>query len=113
MTSTIILIPGAKAGIGFAASKALSCSSPSYYIMIGGSEEKLTAAMNEISALPGLKGTLSIKRLDVTDGESIKAIVDYVEQQFSHLDVLINNARVGGLNANTRESFMPCSFCTA
>lgn len=77
--------------------------------MTGRSEEKLTAAMDEISALSDLKGTLSVKQLDVTDDESIEAAVNYVEHQFGHLDVLINNAGVGGLAAaSTRESFQRC-----
>lgn len=102
-------LAGANSGIGFAASKVLACSSPSYHIiMTGRSEEKLTAAMNEISGLSDLKGTLSAKRLDVTDDESIKTVVDYVKQQFGHLDVLVNNAGVGGLTSNTRESFQRC-----
>jgi NAD(P)-dependent dehydrogenase (short-subunit alcohol dehydrogenase family) len=107
---SLIEFAGANSGVGFATSKILACASSSYHIiMTGRSEEKLRAAIANISALPDSKGTLSAKRLDVTDDESIKAVVDYVEQQFGHLDVLVNNAGVGGLTAaNARQSFQRC-----
>lgn len=48
--------------------------------------------MNDLIKAGGIKGELSALQLDVTDSESVDKAVQKVEEQFGHLDVLINNA---------------------
>jgi NAD(P)-dependent dehydrogenase (short-subunit alcohol dehydrogenase family) len=75
--------------------------------MAGRSLEKAEAAKSEIEAI-GIKGTLSAIQLDVTDEKSIENAVSIVEHQFGRLDVLVNNAGVGGLVSNVKASFKGC-----
>lgn len=64
--------------------------------MASRSHEKAKAAMSEIKAA-GIKGALSTVQLDVTNEKSIEDAAAYVQEQFGQLDVLVNNAGVGGI----------------
>lgn len=66
--------------------------------MTGRSIDKVHAALAEISALPEVRGSLTALHLDVTDDQSINEAVAMVEKQFGYLDVLFNNAGIGGLD---------------
>ena len=57
--------------------------------------EKGEAALREVQAA-NLKGTVSLTQLDVTDDNSITAAAKSVEREFGRLDVLVNNAAIGG-----------------
>ena len=63
--------------------------------------------MSEVEGA-GIKGALSSVQLDVTDEKSIEAAAAHVQQQFGRLDVLVNNAAVGGLNLDIKTSFQLC-----
>ena len=63
--------------------------------MTGRSLEKVESAMSEIKA-SSIKGKLSALQLDVTDECSIDLAAKYVQEQCGQLDVLVNNAAVGG-----------------
>lgn len=63
--------------------------------------------MAEIEAA-GIKGKLSTVRLDVTDEKSINDAAAQVEQEFGRLDVLVNNAGVGGLKLDLKTSYQVC-----
>ena len=82
--------------MGFAASKVIASASDAFHvIMAGRSLEKVNNAKSELEA-SGLKGHLSAVQLEVTNEQSIKQAVEFVEQKFGgQLDVLINNAAVG------------------
>ncbi len=88
---------GANSGIGLATTKVLVCSSDAFHvIMASRSLEKAKAAQAEIEALKP-KGSLSTLLLDVTNKDSIEDAAAYVKEQYGRLDVLVNNAGVGGL----------------
>lgn len=72
------------------------------------SHEKAASAKSEIEAAGGIKGTLSTVQLDVTDQKSIEQAAAQVQQQFGRLDVLVNNAGLGSLGADTRTRFQRC-----
>jgi NAD(P)-dependent dehydrogenase (short-subunit alcohol dehydrogenase family) len=94
--------------VGFATSKVLACASDAFHvIMASRSHEKAKAAMSEIEAA-GIKGALSTVQLDVTDDKSIEEAAAHVQQQFGRLDVLVNNAAVGGLDLDIRTRFQLC-----
>lgn len=63
--------------------------------MTSRSAENGKAALAEIQAMPGIKGSLSTLQLDVTSEHSISAAAKHVEAHFGRLDVLINNAGIG------------------
>lgn len=54
-------------------------------------------ALEEIKASTRIKGTLSTVKLDVNDAASVKEAAKQVEEQFGHIDVLVNNAGIGML----------------
>ncbi|KAF2105791.1 short chain dehydrogenase/reductase [Lophiotrema nucula] len=104
MASSIVLITGANSGLGFAISKVLATTSSDFHIIIASRTlDKANEALASIEALQP-KGTLSAIYLDVTDKSSIQAAAAQVEQTFGHLDVLINNAAVGGLDIEDVET---------
>lgn len=101
--STIILITGANSGVGLASTAVIASASAEYHvIMASRNPENGKKALAETQALDGIKGTLSTVQLDVTDQASIKNAVKVVEEQFGHLDVLVNNAGVGRSSQSTR-----------
>ena len=75
--------------------------------MAGRSHSKVESALAEISATSP-KGALSAVQLDVTDDTSIAAAAAHVQQTFGRLDVLVNNAGVGGLHLDLKTSFTRC-----
>jgi len=50
--------------------------------------------LKDVQAKAGIQGTLSLLQLDANDDASIKAAAKKIEEDFSKLDVLINNAGV-------------------
>ncbi|KAJ4295094.1 hypothetical protein N0V90_007103 [Kalmusia sp. IMI 367209] len=98
MASTNVLITGANSGIGFATAKVLVCSSDAFHVIIASRTlEKAKAAQAEIETL-NPKGSLSTIILDVTIKESIEDAAARVKQAYGRLDVLVNNAGVGGMS---------------
>jgi NAD(P)-dependent dehydrogenase (short-subunit alcohol dehydrogenase family) len=89
---------GANSGIGFATAKVLVCSSDAFHVIIGSrSLENAKAAQAEIEAL-NPKGSLSTVLLDVTIKASIEEAAEHIKQHYGQLDVLVNNAGVGGMS---------------
>ena len=91
-----VLITGANSGVGLATTKVLVSAPTDYHVIISArSLSKAEAAKSEVEAEnPNSTSSLSAVQLDVTDSASITRARDFVEKQFGHLDVLINNAAV-------------------
>ncbi|KAI1074640.1 NAD(P)-binding protein [Whalleya microplaca] len=92
---TVVLITGANTGLGFEIAKALFARPSPYHILIG-CRGDLGRAHDAISKLkqsspdsPSIAEPLSI---DITSDESITAAFKQVQDQFGHVDVLVNNA---------------------
>ena len=99
---------GANSGVGFAACRVLACSSEQFHVIMAcRSSEKANTAKEEIDKCHP-KGTLSTIQLDVTDEDSIKDAATRVQQQFGRLDVLVNNAGVGGQEPNVKTRYQKC-----
>jgi NADP-dependent 3-hydroxy acid dehydrogenase YdfG len=87
----VVLITGASRGIGRAIALALDASSTPYrLVLVARSERDLQALAEELQS-PSL-----VLAVDLTDFEALSTIIPTAVQHFGRLDVLINNAGVGG-----------------
>ncbi|KAI1171160.1 putative short chain dehydrogenase/reductase [Nemania sp. FL0916] len=94
-TKTVILVTGGNSGIGYEAVMALANASSDFHIFLGSrSKENGQEALRKIQATSGsgLKGSVSVIQIDITNQESINSARENIESQFGRLDVLINNA---------------------
>ena len=91
--SQIALVTGGNKGIGFATAKVLL--SLGYFVYIGArDEEKGLVAVQQLNAL-GFHN-VSLLVIDVADIKSVKAAAELLSTQIEKLDVLVNNAAIGG-----------------
>ena len=86
----IVLITGASSGIGEATAKLLAAKGAT--VVLGARRlerlEQLAASITETG------GIAACRALDVTSREDTQAFVDFAEQRFGRVDVIINNAGV-------------------
>ncbi|WP_284641252.1 SDR family NAD(P)-dependent oxidoreductase [Paenibacillus silviterrae] len=95
LQNKIILITGSGSGIG--KSSALLFASEGATVVVNDlQEDKGQETVNEIRQAGG--EALFIQA-DVTDPESVKAMVDEIIERFGRIDVLFNNAGISGVGA--------------
>ncbi|KJH81645.1 SDR family oxidoreductase [Pseudomonas sp. KSR10] len=91
----IVLITGASSGIGEATARLLAAQGAS--VVLGARRldrlERLVADINEAG------GVAACKALDVTRREDVQTFVDFAEQRFGRVDVIVNNAGVMPLSS--------------
>jgi NADP-dependent 3-hydroxy acid dehydrogenase YdfG len=88
--SKIILVTGASSGIGEAT--ALRLASEGHHVVLGARRtDRLQAVVEKIRADGG---AASAHRLDVTDRDDVRAVVDRVVEEHGRIDVIVNNAGV-------------------
>ncbi|KAL3481561.1 putative short-chain dehydrogenase [Aspergillus californicus] len=95
---TLVLVTGATSGIGFELAAQLLAKGH-YQVLLGArSPTKGRAAVENLRArnLPG-SGFIEMLHLDITDDTTIKAAAQHVQEAYGHLDILVNNAAVGGM----------------
>lgn len=89
-TSKIVLVTGASSGIGEAT--ALRLASEGHHVALGARRtDRLQAVVDKIRADGG---AASAHRLDVTDRDDVRAVVDRVVAEHGRIDVIVNNAGV-------------------
>ena len=87
----VALITGAAQGIGKAIANSLATEG-AVLVLTDIQEEKVALAAVEIHEKTG--ATTKSRRLDVTHGEQIRAVVEAVATEFGRIDILVNNAGV-------------------
>ncbi len=91
MTKTII-ITGATDGIGLETAKMIAAEGHTL-LLHGRSAEKVVAAADAVSAIPGA-GTINTYRADLSILAEVKELATQIKSDFDAIDVLINNAGV-------------------
>lgn len=87
---TIALVTGANRGIGFETVRQLARRGMT--VILGARD--LAKAEAAVKKLEGEKLRVLLRRLDVTDAESIRTLAAQTTEEFGRLDVLINNAGI-------------------
>jgi NAD(P)-dependent dehydrogenase (short-subunit alcohol dehydrogenase family) len=85
MTTT--LVTGANKGLGFETTRRLLAAGHTVYLGAR-DEQRGKQAASELGARPVL--------IDVTSDDSVHAAAAHIREQAGHLDVLVNNAGIGG-----------------
>jgi NAD(P)-dependent dehydrogenase (short-subunit alcohol dehydrogenase family) len=100
-TSQIALVTGGNKGIGFATAKQLL--GLGYFVYVGARDEKKgLAAVQQLNALGFNKAALLV--INVADIRSVKAAAGLLSTQAGKLDVLVNNAAIGGAQPQSASS---------
>ena len=88
------VVTGGGTGIGKAIAKAFAQAGASSVAILGRREDRLQAAIKEISdAVPGTKTRLIFKVADLNNPEVVKQVLkDICEEQGSKIDILVPNA---------------------
>jgi gluconate 5-dehydrogenase len=96
LTDRVAVITGASSGLGVQMAQALARQGASV-VLLARRKEKLDQVRSKIEEEFGVK-SLAIE-CDVTDLDQVKAAVAQVIAKFNRVDILINNAGVGGIGA--------------
>lgn len=89
-TPKIVLVTGASSGIGEAT--ALRLAGEGHHVVLGARRtDRLDALVDRIRADGG---SASAERLDVTDRDDVRTVVDRVVAEHGRIDVVVNNAGV-------------------
>ncbi len=94
----VLITAAAGAGIGFAAAQRVVEEGAAFLVISDIHQGRLEKAVETLQALSGdcqVSGMLA----DVTNESDVQALVDFAEQNTSGIDVLINNAGLGGTRA--------------
>jgi NAD(P)-dependent dehydrogenase (short-subunit alcohol dehydrogenase family) len=98
MTTT--LVTGANKGLGFETTRRLIAAGHTVYLGAR-DEQRGKQAASELGARPVL--------IDVTSDDSVHAAAAHIRERAGHLDVLVNNAGIGGGRARDRDLPEPTS----
>ena len=86
----IVVVTGGNRGIGFGICRQLAARGAHVVL----TARKPAAGAATVKKLAAQKLTVEFQTLDVTDGDSIAALRDFLQNAFGRLDVLINNAGI-------------------
>ena len=86
----IVVVTGGNRGIGLEISRQLAGRAARVILTARSAE----AGAEAVKRLAAQNLSVEFHALDVTDSESIAALLDFLERKFGRLDVLINNAGI-------------------
>lgn len=99
MTGKVAIVTGAAQGIGLATSRLLAKEGA----MVAVTDIQADAGHKAVEEINQTGGTAQFWQLDTTDEQAIKKVFAEVVNVFGHLDVLVNNAGISGVNKPTHE----------
>ncbi|WP_030797645.1 SDR family NAD(P)-dependent oxidoreductase [Streptomyces sp. NRRL S-337] len=90
----IALVTGANQGLGRALVEGLAArmSPDDLVLLTGRSRQRVADAAAEVAQLPGIRGRVQGRVLDVTETEAIEALAGELQSQYGGVDVVISNA---------------------
>jgi NAD(P)-dependent dehydrogenase (short-subunit alcohol dehydrogenase family) len=89
LASKVALITGASRGIGLAMTRALAAQSCAL-IITGRDQTALETTSREVGAQTRIRA----KTCDITKPEDVSSLLQFVREEFGHVDILINNAGI-------------------
>jgi 3-oxoacyl-[acyl-carrier protein] reductase len=90
---TVVVTAAAGTGIGFAVAKR-AAEEGARLLISDIHERRLAEAVEQIAQTSGMRP--ASKRCDVTKEDDVRALLDTAQKELGHVDVLINNAGLGG-----------------
>ena len=92
-----VVVITAAAGTGIGSAVARRCLAEGAQVMLSDQHERrLAAAQAELATGPGDAGRVAAQPCDVTDEQQVEALVAAAVRHYGRIDVLINNAGLGG-----------------
>lgn len=90
----IALVTGANQGLGRALVEGLAARmGPDDTVLLTGRDERrVSDAAREVASLPGTRGRVEGRVLDVTDTDAITHLADELRQRYGGVDIVISNA---------------------
>ncbi|TVU15084.1 hypothetical protein EJB05_38586, partial [Eragrostis curvula] len=99
----IAVVTGANKGIGLEVCRQLAVRGVTV-VLTARDETRGAAAVEKLKEL-GLSDVV-FHQLDVTDPSSISRLADFLRSRFGKLDILVNNAAIGGVELVGDPSFL-------
>ncbi len=87
----ITLVTGAGSGIG----EAIACLFAKSGAFVGVIDRDKEAAESTAKTIQNEEGKAQAYHLDVTDADACNELAESIQEQFGHIDVLVNNAGIG------------------
>jgi NAD(P)-dependent dehydrogenase (short-subunit alcohol dehydrogenase family) len=99
MTGKVAIVTGAAQGIGLATSRLLAQEGA----MVAVTDIQVDAGHKAVEEINEAGGMAQFWQLDTTDEQAIEKVFGEVVNAYAHLDVLVNNAGISGVNKPTHE----------
>ncbi|MBN2403961.1 MAG: 3-oxoacyl-[acyl-carrier-protein] reductase [Coriobacteriia bacterium] len=91
LSNKIALVTGSSRGIGAQIAQRLAAEGATVAVNYAGSE---AAAQEVVSSIVAAGGVAEAFKADVSDADSVSALLDAVVKRFGRLDILVNNAGI-------------------
>lgn len=102
MTAGLVLVTGTSSGIGLAT--AVTAASAGFTVVATMRDPRRARALRDAADRAGV--TVDVRRLDVTEAESITTCVDGVASTYGRLDAVVNNAGIANFDPTMEMSTM-------
>jgi len=99
LTDQVSIVTGAAQGIGLAIAKRLAMAHASVAMV----DINLNRVTKEVKSLLGINLTAVALGCDVSDPDSVQAMIKAVLEKYGHIDILVNNAGIVGKAAPIQE----------